>query len=153
MSLAQKIWEYCKEMRKLQESRIKNCQIYLIRVGLWLSNARQKGSQLLLLSLLVQRELIPFYKISKHNLFYCNHTANTIFEFDWSIHNLQKFLTSYPFGKTWLRRLSLYHAETAGNPSSPIPVTRNSVSNIASKIRRLTKEDFSLITFRFHAKK
>ena len=70
-----------------------------------------------------------------------------------SIPNQQLFLKTYAFGKTWLRMLSLYHAETAGNPSSTIPVMRNSVSNIANKIKRFTKEAFRRMTFRFQVKK
>ena len=62
-------------------------------------------------------------------------------------------LKTYPFGKILFKMLSVYHAETAGNPNNPIPVTRNSVSKTANKIKRFTKEAERLIPFRFLAKK
>ena len=60
---------------------------------------------------------------------------------------------TYPFGNILFKRLSVYQVETAGNPNNPIPVTRNSVSKTANKIKRFTKEAERLIPFRFLAKK
>ena len=62
-------------------------------------------------------------------------------------------LRTYPFGKILFKKLSVYHAETAGNPNNPIPVTRNSVSKTANKIKRFTKEAERLMPFRFFTKK
>ena len=62
-------------------------------------------------------------------------------------------LNTYPFGKIWLKTLSEYQSETAGNPNSPIPVNKNSVSKEANKTKRFTNEVVRLIPSRFFVKK
>ena len=60
---------------------------------------------------------------------------------------------TYPFGKIWLKTLSEYQSDTAGNPNSHIPVNKNKVSNEANKTNRFTNEALRLIPFRFFVKK
>ena len=62
-------------------------------------------------------------------------------------------LRAYPFANILFKTLSVYQVETAGNPNNPIPVTRNSVSKTANKIKRFTKEAERLMPFRFFTRK
>ena len=53
----------------------------------------------------------------------------------------------------WLKTLSKYQSETAGNPNSPVPVNKNSVSKEANNTKRFTNEVLRLIPPRFFVMK